>query len=149
VTVDQRAAGAEAALALFRGTRRRNLTGRLRHGEWHPVEYRGTGHTVLQIDLNEKCATHVRVVELGQLGARIQVRDGPDHILGLTSQGRAGYCDPSDPDACLMSDVASSGEFVLEQGPHNVQFRVVSAPYSRGSIAVRIDHEMCPETSLL
>jgi hypothetical protein len=102
---------------------------------------------VLQIDLNERCATHVVVVELGQLGSRIQVRDGPDHVLGMTTQGRKGYCDPKDPDECLRHDGASSGEFVVDTGPHNVQFRVVSAPYSRGALAVRIDYEMCPETS--
>jgi hypothetical protein len=121
---------------------------RLRHGEWHHVDYKGVGHTVLQLDLNEPCAIYLKVVELGNVGGRIQVRDGPDHIMGLTSQGRSGYCDSSNPDECYEhSDAASSGEFALEPGPHNVQLRVVSAPFSRGQVAVRIDREMCPETS--
>jgi hypothetical protein len=121
---------------------------RLRHGEWHQVDYKGVGHTVLQLDLNEPCAIFLKVVEVGNVGGRFQVRDGPDHILGLTSQGRDGFCDDSDPDECYeRSDAASSGEFALEPGPHNVQLRVVSAPFSRGQVAVRIDREMCPETS--
>jgi hypothetical protein len=121
---------------------------RLRHGEWHQVDYKGVGHMVLQLDLNEPCATFLKVVEVGNVGGRFQVRDGPDHILGLTSQGRDGFCDDSDPDECYeRSDAASSGEFALEPGPHNVQLRVVSAPYSRGQVAVRIDREMCPEIS--
>ena len=138
----------EEALPDVRSLSSSSSSSTLRHGQWHTLDYRGVGHTVLELDLNEKCATHVRVTEVGRLGSRFRLWDGPEPV-GLTSSGSSssgGNCG-DDPEACSHFEAASAGDFVLVPGPHQVRLKVASASFHRGTLAIRIDSEQCPATS--
>ena len=101
---------------------------------------------MLELDLNEHCATHVRVTEVGRLGSRFRLWDGPEPV-GLTSAGSSsgGNCG-DDPEACSHYEAASAGDFVLVPGPHQVRLKVASSSFHRGTLAIRIDSEQCPAT---